>query len=82
MRNTRQKRLIFNIVNNSKTHPTVKDVYCLAMNVIPKISLGTVYRILNELVSNHQILRITTESGIDHYDRIPQEKHSQFKFAC
>src|SRR5574344_1494105 len=70
MRNTRQKRLIFNIVNNSKTHPTVKDVYCLAMNVIPKISLGTVYRNLNLLVNENKIIRIKTSDGIDRYDRI------------
>lgn len=78
MRNTKQKELIFKIVNFSYDHLCAQDVYNIARKEIPNISLGTVYRILNELVSNHQILRITTESGIDHYDRIPQEKHSHF----
>ena len=50
----------------------------MAKEDIPSISLGTVYRILNSLADNHKIIRITTSSGIDHFDRIPEERHSHF----
>lgn len=80
MRNTKQKDLVFNIINTSYDHLTAKETYLIAKDAISNISLGTVYRILNELADNHKILRIMTKSGIDHFDRIPQNKH--YHFIC
>lgn len=78
MRNTKQKDLVFSIIDNSYDHLTAKQVYEIAVNSITNISLGTVYRIVNSLASNHQIIRIPTKSGIDHFDRIPIKRHSHF----
>lgn len=78
MRNTKQKDLVLNIINSSYNHLTAKETYEEARKIIPNISLGTVYRVLNKLADNHKILRITTKSGIDHFDRIPKKKHNHF----
>lgn len=78
MRNTKQKILIKDLIDHSYCHLTAMETYAEAKKVMPKISLGTVYRILNELTKQNLILRITTESGIDHFDRLPKERHAHF----
>jgi Fe2+ or Zn2+ uptake regulation protein len=78
MRNTKQKELVYNIVNTNFNHLTAKGVYDDAKKTISNISLGTIYRILNELVDSHKIIRILTKEGIDHFDRIPTSHHNHF----
>ena len=56
MRNTKQKDLILKIINNSCSHPNTNEIYELAREEIPNISLGTVYRNLNRLVDLNQIV--------------------------
>lgn len=82
MRNTKQKKLIYEIVDNSHNHMTANEVYEKARESINNISLGTVYRILNVLSNNHQIRRITTKSGVDHFDSITNENHQHFICSC
>ena len=48
-------------------HPSASMVYDSIKNQYPNISLGTVYRNLNELADNGHILRFTTE-GKEHFD--------------
>lgn len=67
MRSTKQKILIINIINNSSSHPSTHDIYIEARKKIPNISLGTVYRILNSLISKKQIIKIKID-GITRYD--------------
>lgn len=78
MRNTKQKELIFEIINESRSHLSAQETYNIARKKINNISLGTVYRILNNLVDSNKIIRLTTKSGIDHFDRIPDVRHSHF----
>ncbi len=78
MRNTKQKQLVYEIVNSSYNHLTANEIYDQARQTIANISLGTVYRILNDLADNRKILRITTKSGIDHFDRLDEENHQHF----
>ena len=70
MRNTKQKKLILEIINNSKSHLTADGVYEKARKKIANISLGTVYRILNILVDNKEILLLKTNEGITRYDNV------------
>ena len=78
MRNTRQKSLILNIVNNSYSHPTAYMVHDECTKVIPNISLGTVYRNLNTLVEIGKLQKIETHNGITRYDKILSHDH----FIC
>ena len=78
MRNTRQKELILDIINNSYSHPSAYDIYLLCRKEIPNISLGTVYRNLNTLVETNMIQKIKSTDNIDRYDKILNHSH----FIC
>lgn len=43
-RETRQKTVILDYLRNVKTHPTAEAVYLVLKKEIPRLSLGTVYR--------------------------------------
>ena len=49
-RTTRQRRLVYELVAQSRAHPTAQRVFEGARRRIPSISLGTVYRNLRLLV--------------------------------
>ena len=76
LRNTKQKDLILSIINNSYCHPNAEYIYNECRKTISNISLGTVYRNLNNLVENGQIKRIKMPDNIDRYDKI--KKHAHF----
>ena len=78
MRNTKQRKLVYEIVSNSFDHLTAFDIYKEARKTISNISLGTIYRVLNELVDCNQIKRIKTRSGVDHFDYICEKNHQHF----
>lgn len=56
MNYSQQRNCILNIVVSNPIHPTVEQVYEIARRSYPNISLGTVYRNLNQL-SEHGILK-------------------------
>ena len=58
MRYSKQRKLIYKVVQKSKMHPDANLVYEQVKKVIPKISLGTVYRNLNYLSKNGLIKSI------------------------
>lgn len=78
MRNTRQKKLIFNIINKSCNHPTAYDIYLECKKEISNISLGTIYRNLNTLVETNMIQKIKSTNNIDRYDKMINHSH----FIC
>lgn len=77
MRNTKQKEVILQIVNQSYNHPTALDIYEKARKIIPDISLGTVYRNLKLLIELKQIRLIKMKDNTNRFDRI-DDKHSHF----
>ena len=78
MRNTRQRELILEIINNSCNHPNAYDIYVECKKEIPNISLGTVYRNLNTLVDTNCIQKIKSTNNIDRYDKMINHGH----FIC
>ena len=79
MRNSIQRNLVYDIIQVSCDHPTADMVYLRAKQTMPKISLGTVYRNLNELVELGKILRINVPGDSDRFDKM-LVKHSHFFF--
>lgn len=77
MRNTKQKNLIFKIVDNSNSHLDAYSIYELCKKEIPNISLGTVYRNLSGLVCDGFIKEIKVD-GINRYDKNTPHCH----FIC
>ena len=78
MRNTRQRELILEIINNSYNHPSAYDIYLECQKEIPNISLGTVYRNLNTLLETNSIQKIKSTDNIDRYDKMITHSH----FIC
>ena len=77
MRETKQRNLILEIINNSCDHLKAEDIYEISKKHISNISLGTVYRNLNYLYEFGSIRKIKSNDNIDHYDNI-NVKHNHF----
>ena len=75
-RNTRQRELILDIVNNSCNHLNAISIYGEARLVLPNISLGTVYRDLSDLEKSHDIRKIRVDN-VDRYDNL-KCRHNHF----
>jgi len=65
---SKQKKLIYDIVLATMSHPTADWVYEKARRRMPRISLGTVYRNLKTLTAEGLLLEITTTRGPARYD--------------
>lgn|SRR5574344_535440 len=76
MRNTKQKELILDIINHSYDHLDANTIYEECRKSLSNISLGTVYRNINQLVDSGLIKRIKTPLNIDRFDR--QDSHAHF----
>jgi Fur family peroxide stress response transcriptional regulator len=74
MRKTKQKTAILEHVCSTKNHPTADWIFKQVRKKIPNISLGTVYRNLNQLVADgsigtYQFDRTVCYDGtVDHHD--------------
>ena len=68
MRQSKHRDLILAILNSESTHPTAEEIYNKAKEVIPYISLGTVYRNLNVLVQHDIIRQVKGNDQTVHYD--------------
>lgn len=76
-----QREAIVEFLKTRKDHPTADVVYQNMRSIIPNISLGTVYRNLNQLADAGQILRIVCDGKTDHFDGTTQP-HCHFMCKC
>lgn len=63
---TNQKKIILDYLKTTKSHPSAQKIYLTVRKKLPRISLGTVYRILENLKEKGEINEIFWE--ISHYD--------------
>ena len=82
MKYSRQRELIRNAVIQNPIHPTADDVYSLVKQQEPNISLGTVYRNLNLLADQGELIRIRVPDGSDHYDARTEQHHHLLCEQC
>lgn len=68
MKNTRQKEIILDAVNQLKTHPTADEIYLYLKQDNPKLSLATVYRNLNQFANEGRIRRVSVPGDSERYD--------------
>ena len=78
-RMTRQKATILEILRSVESHPTAEWIYQEARKKIPGLSLGTVYRNLNQLRDNGLISELDFGSSQSRFDG-KQENH--YHFCC
>lgn len=65
---SRQRETIREYLKSTTSHPTADTVYRHVSRIIPRISLGTVYRNLNKMADNGEILRLNLGDGTEHFD--------------
>ncbi len=76
---SRQREEIKTYLSTRKDHPTADQVYTAMRVKMPNISLGTVYRNLNLLADNGEILRLQVGDKTDHFDYDTSPHHH---FVC
>ncbi|NLZ83367.1 MAG: transcriptional repressor [Clostridiales bacterium] len=65
---SRQREAIKEYLSMTKDHPTADMIYVRIRKEYPNISLGTIYRNLNLLAEQGEIIRINYKDGGDHFD--------------
>ena len=68
MNKTTQRKVILEELHAVKVHPTADEVYDMARKRIPKISIATVYRNLEKMATNGDILRLDIAGKRRRYD--------------
>lgn len=82
MRNySKQREIVLNVLRSTTSHPTVNWIYEESRKVLPKISLGTVYRNLTELKNEGEIIEVSVADGLQHFDGNPKT-HLHFHCTC
>lgn len=69
MRNTAQRDTVLKVVEASCDHPTAETIYTRCREIMPEISLGTVYRNLKVLVELGKIREVSILNAGDRYDK-------------
>ncbi|MEZ0323215.1 MAG: transcriptional repressor [Hydrogenothermaceae bacterium] len=77
-RNTSQRKVIYDILKSTDTHPTADWVYERVRKYIPNISLGTVYRNLKVLKEKGYIIEISDGKQ----SRFDARTDYHFHFKC
>lgn len=68
MKYSRQRELILDTVRSFPVHPTADTVYESVRRQEPRISLGTVYRNLNQLAECGMLVKLPMPTGGDRFD--------------
>ncbi|MBQ8632349.1 MAG: transcriptional repressor, partial [Lachnospiraceae bacterium] len=76
---SRQRQAIIDYLCSTMEHPTAETVYTTVRINYPTVSLGTVYRNLNLLADEGEILRLTCGDGSDRFDGNPKP---HYHFLC
>ncbi len=75
-RNTRQRRLVLDAVQESCSHPTADEIYLAVREQDEHVSRGTVYRNLNLLAEEGVILSIKAPGGSRFDRRVEPHAHA------
>ena len=65
---TGQRRVILKVLDSSKDHPSVEDVYERPKDIDSSISIATVYRTLNLLDELDLVIRHEFQEGYSRYE--------------
>ncbi|MFN8641409.1 MAG: transcriptional repressor [Candidatus Binatia bacterium] len=67
-RATRQLAAVYDVLTAARDHPTADQVFRRVRDVLPRVSLGTIYRNLDKLREQGRLRVIRLASGEAHYD--------------
>lgn len=80
---TPQRRVVFELLVEDKTHPTANEIYQRVLKDMPDVSRTTVYNTLYELVALGELVPVEGfgDNGT-RYDTDPDEHHHLFCLHC
>lgn len=78
-RMTRQKRVVYDVLCSTTSHPTADWIYAESRKQIPDISLGTIYRNLQVLMEEGKIQELNYGKGQSRFDGNPAP---HYHFVC
>ena len=79
MRYSHQRERIYRAVAESSQHPTANMVYDALKTEMPRLSLGTVYRNLNQLADAGRLRKIPLADGSCRFDKTT---HTHSHIVC
>ncbi len=74
-RNTRQRQVVLEELRNVTSHPTAAELYDMARQRLPKISIATVYRNLELLAKAGEITKLELGGGEARFDGDASQHH-------
>lgn len=72
---TKYEKDIFAIVNTSREHLTVEQIFQKLRDIHPQVVLSTVYNNLNRLLEEGLIRKVSVEGMPDRYDKMKKHDH-------
>ena len=78
-RYSQQRERIYQAVRDSQEHPTAQMVYDALRPELPKLSLGTVYRNLQQMASEGRLVQL--DGPVARFDAV-LETHTHLRCAC
>ncbi len=79
---TPQRMSILEAIYALDNHPTAENIIEYIRESHPNIATGTVYKVLDTLVSNKIIKRVKTDRDIMRYDGITENHHHLYCSEC
>ena len=76
-RATPQMSAVYDVLAASRDHPTAVQLFQRVRRILPRVSLGTVYRNLDKLRDAGRLRVVRLEGGLAHYDAMI-EPHDHF----
>jgi Fe2+ or Zn2+ uptake regulation protein len=76
---TKQRRVILDVLRDTDSHPTADWLYEQVRRIVPRISLGTVYRNLRVLKEKGDIQELNYGST---YSRFDGKTENHYHFVC
>ena len=79
---TPQRQLLFRVLHGNMTHPTAEALFATASELMPGISLRTVYQTLNDLAAMGELQQLELGTGSARFDPTVDPHHHLVCEAC
>lgn len=79
---TPQRMSILEAIYTLDNHPTADNIIEYIHKTLPNIATGTVYKVLDVLVDNGLVKKVTTDSGVMRYDGVIEHHHHFYCTEC
>jgi Fur family peroxide stress response transcriptional regulator len=79
---TPQRIVILHAIYSLEGHPTADNIIEYIRQSNPNIASGTVYKVLDTLIENKLIKRVTTDRDAMRYDGIMEKHHHLYCIEC